>query len=269
MRYNLLGVELHRAWSGSGALFAGTQTDVRGFYATVGPNGGNAGTGPLPPGTTFEMELANAAARGTALPLALTNTHAPASNNTLGMAFRAKNNARTLGQYGAVLVQTSDPTAGAELGEMLLQVASGGGAFVNSTSMSLKNGVLVGAPTGGYKGAGTINVAGDIYKNNTAYTNPDYVLEQWATGQISRFRDREGAATYDGLRPLASVRDYVRAHYALPWIAEARQRGGGTLGLFDGGEAVLASLEESYLYIFQLEEQLRDLRQRLERLERR
>lgn len=34
------------------------------------------------------------------------------------------------------------------------------------------NSVTVGNPTGGNKGAGTINAAGDLFKNDTAYTNP-------------------------------------------------------------------------------------------------
>lgn len=44
----------------------------------------------------------------------------------------------------------------------------------NSTVISVfaDGGVTVGSPTGGDKGAGTINVAGGLYLNGTAYTNP-------------------------------------------------------------------------------------------------
>jgi hypothetical protein len=53
--------------------------------------------------------------------------------------------------------------------------------FTNSgtTAVTFTAGVQVGAPTGGDKGAGTINVAADIYKNNSAYVNPDYVFEAY------------------------------------------------------------------------------------------
>jgi len=117
-----------------------------------------------------------------------------------------------------------------------------GGAF------TFTPGLVLGAPTGGNKGAGTANFAGDIYKNNTAYTNPDYVLEHWATGQIVKFADKEGAAEYDGLKPLSEVKAFAKENLHLPRFGQAAGH-----GLFSGSDAVLASLEEAYLYIFQLE----------------
>lgn len=113
-------------------------------------------------------------------------------------------------------------------------------------------GVQLGAPTGGDKGAGTLNVATDCYKNNTAYANPDYVFEHWATGRIKKFADKEGAASYRGLKSLKQVEAHARRYHALPRISEWRRGKTGSQGLFGGGDAVLASLEEAYLYIFQL-----------------
>jgi hypothetical protein len=118
-------------------------------------------------------------------------------------------------------------------------------------------GVTAGTPTGGFKGLGTMNFAADIYKNNTAYTNPDYVLEHWATGAIVRFADRDGADRYDGLWPLSRIEAYAREHHVLPRIAEAREASGSAgLGAFGGGDAVLASLEEAYLHLFDMERRL-------------
>jgi hypothetical protein len=95
--------------------------------------------------------------------------------------------------------------------------------------------------------------ATDFTRNGTAYTNPDYVLEHWATGKIVQFADREGAKNYDGLRKLCDVEASVRTTYALPRIADWRDGKAGGNGLFGGGEACLASIEEAYLYLFQHE----------------
>ena len=114
----------------------------------------------------------------------------------------------------------------------------------------VSGGVVVGAATGGDKGAGTINVAGDLYKNNGAYTNPDYVLERWATGGIARSLDREGAALYDGLWPLTRVEAHAREHWHLPRI------GRDATGLFVRADALLATVEEAYVYLFDHERRL-------------
>jgi len=119
-------------------------------------------------------------------------------------------------------------------------------------------GLQVGAaPTGGDKGAGTINVSGDIYKNNTAYTNPDYVLEHWATGAIVKYADKNGAAEYAGLRPLPEVEAYIRENLHLPGFGQEAAH-----GMFSGSDALLARLEEAYLYIFELEKRVKTLEQR-------
>lgn len=116
-------------------------------------------------------------------------------------------------------------------------------------------GLQVGSPTGGDKGAGTINVSVDIYKNNSAYGNPDFVFEHWATGKIEKFADKEGASEYAGLRPLSELREFVRSNYHLPGFG---QKAG--LGLFSGGDQLLLTVEQAYLYIFELEQQIKELK---------
>jgi hypothetical protein len=118
----------------------------------------------------------------------------------------------------------------------------------------ITGGLQVGAPTGGAKGTGTINVAADIYKNNSAYTNPDYVLEHWATGEIVKHAHKHGAKDYRGLMPLAGVKNFARRNFHLPGFGPKAKH-----GLFSGGDGLLASLEQAYLYIFQLEERLSKL----------
>lgn len=115
-------------------------------------------------------------------------------------------------------------------------------------------GLVLGLATGGDLGLGTINVATNIYKNNTAYTNPDYIFEHYFNGKIVKFAKNEGAKNYKGLRPLKEVRNFVEKNHVLPRVADARNASkNGKVGLFDGGDALLASIEEAYLYLFKHE----------------
>ncbi len=118
------------------------------------------------------------------------------------------------------------------------------GSF-SSTGLAVTGGFQVGAPTGGDKGAGTANFAADIYKNNTAYTNPDYVLEHWTTGSIVQFADKEGAKDYSGLMSLQDTEAFARKNLHLPRFGQSAGH-----GLFGGSDALLASVEEAYLHLF-------------------
>lgn len=134
----------------------------------------------------------------------------------------------------------------------------------------LSDGTL-GVNTTTARGSGTIDVATNIFKAGTAYNNPDYVLEHWATGRIVRFADREGANRYTGLQPLMEVEQVVRSTFELPMVGEARAaaRAGGpdkSIGLFDGGDAILASVEQSYLYLFDHEQRIAELSAEIARL---
>ena len=100
-------------------------------------------------------------------------------------------------------------------------------------------------------------MAADIYKNDTAYTNPDYVLEHWATGKIKRFAENEGASSYRGLIPLRQVEKFARKNFHLPLIPRE------SAGIFGRADSVLASLEEAYLHLFDHEHRLAALEQQL------
>jgi hypothetical protein len=114
-------------------------------------------------------------------------------------------------------------------------------------------GLQVGAPTGGDKGVGTINVATDAYKNNSAYVNPDYVLEHYYHGIIDKFADNEGASDYAGLLSIQDTADYMEANLHLPWI------GRESSGIFDRGDMALVGQETLMLHIIELEARIRDL----------
>lgn len=121
------------------------------------------------------------------------------------------------------------------------------------------DGILVGAATGGAKGASTINAAGDIYKNNSAYANPDYALEHWATGKIEKFKNNEGASSYTGILPLDELINYCRTNFDLPRVKSIGSDETGGQGIFSRADAVLEKIEEAYLYIFQLHERIKTL----------
>ena len=129
-------------------------------------------------------------------------------------------------------------------GTVILSLTSGGG-------------IQVGAPTGGDKGAGTANFAGDIYKNNTAYTNPDYVFEHYYTGNIIKFASNEGAKDYKGLRTLSDLEDYVKQNHRFPNISDKPS------GMFERGDKMLEISEQLTLYLFDHEKRLLLLEQKI------
>lgn len=118
--------------------------------------------------------------------------------------------------------------------------------------VKVKLGMMVGTPTGGDKGAGSINIAADIYKNNTAYTNPDYVFEKSYTGSIDKFKDNAGASQYMGLLPLDQLEEYTKNNLQLPGVGSAK-------GVFERGDVLLEKVEELFLYVFQLKNRIAEL----------
>lgn len=135
--------------------------------------------------------------------------------------------------------------------------------YIGATKfMTLGNtgGLQMGAPTGGDKGSGTINTAADIYKNNSAYGNPDFVFEHFYTGAITKFATNEGAKDYRGLMPLTDLEAFVRTHYRFPLIPDA------PMGAFKRSDVALALTEENTLYLFQHERRIAELEQEVREL---
>jgi hypothetical protein len=128
------------------------------------------------------------------------------------------------------------------------------GATAPTSKLHVEGGaILSGNPTGGDTGAGTINVQGDIFKNNTAYTNPDYVLEKWATGKIEKFKDNPGASNYDGITPIENLDEHMKKTFRLPGMDDNPK------GVFDRSDFVLEKLEEAFIYISSLHQRIRSL----------
>jgi len=116
-------------------------------------------------------------------------------------------------------------------------------------------GLQMGSPTGGDKGVGTINVATDIFKNNTAYTNPDYVFElEYLHQALTPVRK-----DYEGLQSLYDIERFTRKWYHLPGISR------DVSGIFERGDMLLEKVEETYLHLFDHEDRI----DRVEKLETR
>lgn len=125
------------------------------------------------------------------------------------------------------------------------------GIYVASGQVSLQgSGMVVGAATGGDKGAGTINVSSNVYKANTAYTNPDYVFEHFYTGKIEIYKSSPGADYWRGLPRLDQVEVFVSKNLHLPTIPRT------TSGIFDRADMSLELHESTYLYLFDHERRL-------------
>jgi hypothetical protein len=153
------------------------------------------------------------------------------------------------GNAGSDLLIIADTDAGATLTSVMTATRSTGA--VNFPA----GGISSGAPTGGAKGTGTGNFAGDIYKNNTAYTNPDYALEQWVTGKIERFAGNEGATDYRRMT-LGEIESHIKEHLRLPRMSDESS------GIFERADMVLEKLEELYTHIIELSHRLNRLEEK-------
>lgn len=135
------------------------------------------------------------------------------------------------------------------------------GTTTRTEKMSLQNGLQIGSPTGGDKGAGTINCAADIYKNNVAYTSPDYSLEHWVTGKIEKFKNNDGADGYFRLS-IEESKEYVKKNMRLPRITDE------PAGIFGMANIALEKIEEAHIYIYELHDRIKELEARLAKLEK-
>ncbi len=162
-----------------------------------------------------------------------------------------KDSGNNFEEWGRITINVIDATAGSEDSQVGIGSMTAG-TFYNQLFVGA--GIQIGVPTGGFKGLNTLNCAGDIYKNNSAYTNPDYVLEHYYTGKIEKFAHHEGANTYPGLMLLSDLESYLQEHHHLPRVP--RDDGAG---IFERSDFVLEKLEELFLYVIALEKRISQL----------
>lgn len=177
-----------------------------------------------------------------------------ATGHRLGfLAFGSTNGTTNISSCGVYAFASEAYTAGSNQGSYFQFETTSAASASRVARLTIADGIQIGAPTGGDKGAGTLNAAGDIYKNNTAYTNPDYAFEHYYTGKIERFAENEGAASYCGLMPLDELRDYTRKNLRLPGINDEG------IGIFARSDLILEKLEEMTLHVLDLHERVKRL----------
>ena len=195
---------------------------------------------------TFQLSD-NGAAIGPTLILDRLSTSPAASDGIGSVQYKGRDSGGNTTTYGEIYGAILDPTDTTEDSMIGVSVMVAG---TYTAAIAFGDGVTIGSPAGSFKGAGTLNVAGDIYKNNTAYTNPDYVFEREYTGQIVQFADREGAAAYQGRMSLDDLRTHTRTHLRLPGITD------DPLGAFKRSDVILEKLEELTLYVLDLHDRI-------------
>ena len=168
--------------------------------------------------------------------------HRDTNTETAGLLFEYAfdNSSNVEVVYADVNPIIATNTAGSETGQIVWRTRVGG---TLASRMILQSGLQIGTPTGGDKGVGTINVDTDIYKDDTAYTNPDWVLEEWADGKMPP--------------SLSEVEEYARREHQLMDIDRE------PMGLFERGDVALLWIERLTIYIFEQERRLKALESKI------
>jgi len=115
---------------------------------------------------------------------------------------------------------------------------SGAGISVADNNLIVEGNVGIGVVNPSYRldVAGDINTSGDVRKNGSAYINPDYVFEPG----------------YE-LLPLPELKKFIADNRHLPDMPSTKQIKKEGVKIFEQNQLLLEKLEESYLYIIQLE----------------
>jgi hypothetical protein len=101
---------------------------------------------------------------------AFRNSASPADNDLIGrLLFNGRDESANEDTYASVEAQIIDATGATEDGLLLLKTVIAG---TLAARLSVGAGLYVGAPTGGDKGSGTLNLAGDLYYNGAQITTP-------------------------------------------------------------------------------------------------
>jgi hypothetical protein len=147
------------------------------------------------------------------------------------------------------IVMTST-TVASSVSAAALVVAGGigvaGTSRICGATFTASGGLQLGTPTGGDLGSGKLNVAGGIYLDNSAYTNPDYVFEHHFTGGIEKYADKPRARDYRGRLAIDDLERHIATHLRFPGIDDE------PADIFERSDIALEKLEEQALYLFEL-----------------
>jgi hypothetical protein len=170
--YGKVGISTHVSGLGTGvATFLGTPTSANLAAAVVDSTGYFSGAVLVfntRPSFVGAVTTVSTDAGATAEPNFSTwrNSATPAANDLIGYFSFFGNKSTGTGnfyEYGRIQGAILDPTVGSEDGQISFQTAVAG---TLADRVTIYTGVQIGSPTGGDKGAGTLNAAGSIYSNN-------------------------------------------------------------------------------------------------------
>lgn len=112
------------------------------------------------------------------------NSASPLAGDVIGILnFNGKDSAGNKQQYFRIYTIVDDPTGASEDGRLILEAMVAGSA---SAAMQVRDGVIVGSPTGSFKGVGTLNAVA-VYDDNVLLT--DYVFDYAMDGAV---REEDG-----------------------------------------------------------------------------
>jgi hypothetical protein len=138
-------------------------------------------------------------------------SNSPAANDNLGrILFNGRDNSGVATNYARITVTILDPVNGSEDGQLQIINQVGGADVV---TISVGNGVQIGSPTGGYQGAGTLNLDNALFRDGTQVVSSRVTGYGDPFGAISRATFSITTVTTAGLAAfVAAMYTDLKAH---------------------------------------------------------
>src|SRR3990167_3563344 len=196
---------------------------------------------------------------GTTSPLSLLHIYSAAaptviigSNQTASivssLAFWGKDSAANAQQYAIIETLADDSTSTSEDGTLRFGTVTAG---VTSIKGYFTQGFVVGVPTGGDKGSGTIN-ASAVYDDGTLLT--DYVFDKYFDGEVKE-EDKSKWGNYM-FTDLNEMVDVIKKDRRLPVMPTRKEWKQNSLSIGGFINKLWQTVEEQALYIKELHERL-------------
>lgn len=145
----------------NGATVAGDAT----FSGAITHSGATTFSGAVTVTNTHTLQSTDAGASAGPTSILDRNSASPAASDVLGaVAFKGRDSGGGTDTYAQVQAEIVDATAASEDGKLAFQTMVAGAL---GTAGYVAQGLVLGSPTGGDKGAGTLNLASNLYINGS------------------------------------------------------------------------------------------------------